>query len=237
MKRKRYESPEKGNAEKLSRREGQASSVGGEEARHEKWKDDGILSPAPVWMIHLQSALFSALLFFSMTVQTAWMSIILAVLAVALSIGKGPLCRLRERFCVPLIGFALFGAVCGCAAVYASFGDYAVKEYYKLIAAFSLAVIALSRLDRRHVRGLLWGVAAVCAVISLICTDGASGGPLYEPFLRFVGRFGASYDGVIQNAWGSRVNGIYNDANISAGILALGCLDRKSTRLNSSHMA
>lgn len=218
MKRKRSGFPEKGNAEKVSRREGQTASAGGEEARYEKRID-----PAPVWMIHLQSALFSVLLFFSMTVQTAWMSIILAVLAAALSIGRGPLRRLRERFCVPVLGFALFGVVCGCAAVYASFGDYAVKEFYKLFAAFSLAVIALARLDRRHVRGLLWGVAAVCAALSLICTDGASGGPLYEPFLNFVGRFGASYDGVIQNAWGSRVNGIYNDANISAGILALGC--------------
>lgn len=172
----------------------------------------------------VQVCLFTALLFLAMTVQTGRMSVLLPVLALALSVGRGPLGRLRERFCVPVIGFAAFAAVYGIAAVYATFGGYAVREFYKLIAAASLSVIALTRFDRRHVRGLLWGVAAVCAVISLINTDAASGGPLFEPFCGLVESLGGSFEGVEQHVWGARVNGIYNDSNISAGILSLGAL-------------
>lgn len=172
----------------------------------------------------VQVCLFTALLFLAMTVQTGRMSVLLPVLALALSVGRGPLGRLRERFCVPAIAFAAFAAVYGIAAVYATFGGYAVREFYKLIAAVSLSVIALTRFDRRHVRGLLWGVAAVCAVISLINTDAASGGPLFEPFCGLVESLGGSFEGVKQHVWGAQVNGIYNDSNISAGILSLGAL-------------
>lgn len=172
----------------------------------------------------VQVCLFAALLFLAMTVQTGRMSVLLPVLALALSLGRGPLRRLRERFCVPAIAFAAFAAVYGIAAVYASFGGYAVRELYKLIAAVSLSVIALTRFDRRHVRGLLWGVSAVCAVISVICTDAASGGPLFAPFCGLVEFLGGSFEGVEQHVWGAQVNGIYNDANISAGILSLGAL-------------
>lgn len=172
----------------------------------------------------VQICLFAVLLFLTMTVQTAWMSVALPVLALVLSVGRGPLRRMRERCCLPVWGFILYGAACGCAAVYASFGEYAVNEFYKIIAAFSLGTVVLTRFEKRHVRGLLWSMAAVCAVISLISTDAASGGPFYAPFLRLMEALGTTYEGVEQLVWGSRVTGIYNDANISAGILALGCI-------------
>lgn len=176
----------------------------------------------PVWLVPLQAALFTALLFLAMTVQTGRMSVVLPVLALALSVGQGPLRRLRERFCVPVVGFAAFALACGLAAIYAAFGAYAVKEYYKFIASFSVSVLLLTRFDRRHVRSLLWGLAAVCALLSLLCTDAGSGGPLYGPFCEFVESLGGSFAGAEPGVWGQRVNGIYNDANITAGILALG---------------
>lgn len=171
----------------------------------------------------VQVSLFAALLFLAMTVQTGRMSVVLPVLALALSVGREPLRRLRERFCVPTVAFIAFAAVYGAAAIYASFGGYAVRELYKMTASVSLSVIALTRFDRRHVRGLMWGAAAVCAVISLVSMDAALDGPLFKGFSAFVEAFGGSAEGASHNAWGSRVNGIYNDANITAGILALGC--------------
>lgn len=170
----------------------------------------------------VQVCLFTALLFLAVTVQTGRMSVLLPALALALSIGRGPLRRLRERFCVPVLAFGAFGLACGLAAVYASFGGYAVKEYYKFIASFSLSVLVLTRFDRRHVRGLLWGIAAVCAAVSLLSTDAASGGPLFAPFCAWVESLGGTFASVEQNVWGQRVNGLYNDANITAGLLALG---------------
>lgn len=178
----------------------------------------------PVWLAPAQTALFAALLFLAMTVQTGRMSVVLPVLALALSVGRGPLRRLRERFCVPTLGFLLFGAVSGFAALYAAFGSYAVKEYYKLIAAFSLAVILLVRFDRKHVRWLLWGFAAVSGVIAVLCSDAAVGGKLFEGFCSAVEALGGSFANIGPSTIQSRVNGIYNDANVTAGIFALGAL-------------
>lgn len=167
---------------------------------------------------------FSLLLFLSMIVQTGRMSLALAVLALALSVGKGPLRRLRERLCVPVLGLVAFAVMNGLAAIYSAFGSYAVNEFFKIFAACSLAVILLVRFDKHHVRGLLWGIAAVCAAISLLSIDSASASWLFDGFNRCIEALGGSFSEVNQNTWGTRVAGIYNDANVTASIFALGSL-------------
>lgn len=167
---------------------------------------------------------FSLLLFTSMTVQTGRVSMILLVLALALSVGRTPLRNLRQRFCVTTLGFVLFALMQGLAAIYSHFGNYAVREYYKFIAAFALAVILLVRFEKKHVRGLLWGISVVCAVIALISIDAASSGVLFWPFNSLVNLLGADFSTVLQNMEGTRITGIYNDANVSGSIFALGSL-------------
>ena len=169
-------------------------------------------------------SLFSLLLFLAMTVQTGRMSMILLVLALALSVGRAPLGRLRQRFCVPTLGFIAFALMQGFAAIYSHFGDYAVREYQKFLAAFALAVILLVRIEKKHVRGILWGIAGVCAVISFLCIDMASFGAAFEAFNSLVELLGGTFSNVELNTWGTRVAGIYNDANVSGSILALGSL-------------
>lgn len=168
--------------------------------------------------------LFSVLLFVSMTIQTGQMSLILAVLAFALSIGKGPLRRLRERLCIPVLGLLAFALMNGFAAIYSSFGSYAVKEYYKIFASSALAVILLVRFDKRHIRGLLWGLAAVSAVIALLSIDMVSFGGLFEAFNALAEQLGSSYSSVEQSILNTRVNGLYNDGNVTASLFALGSL-------------
>ncbi len=168
--------------------------------------------------------LFSLLLFSAMTLQTGRMSMILLVLALALSVGRAPLGHLRQRFCVPVLGFIAFSFMQGFAAIYSHFGGYAVREYQKFLAAFALAVILLVRIEKKHVRGILWGIAGICAVISFLCIDMASFGAVFEAFNSFVELLGATFSTVEQDIFGTRVAGIYNDANVSASILALGSL-------------
>lgn len=168
--------------------------------------------------------LFSLLLSLSMTVQTGRVSMILLVLALALSIGQAPLGRLRQRFCVPVLGFIVFSFMQGFAAIYSHFGNYAVREYQKFLAAFALAVILLVRIEKKHVRGILWGIAGICAVISFLCIDMASFGGVFEIFNSFTELLGASFTDVELNTSGTRVAGIYNDANITGSIFSLGSL-------------
>ena len=78
-------------------------------------------APDRIWAV-----LFAVLLLLSMTVQTGRMSVLLLVAALALSIGRQPLANLRQRFCVPVLGFIAFAFLAGFAAIYSHFGDYAV---------------------------------------------------------------------------------------------------------------
>lgn len=168
--------------------------------------------------------LFSILLFLGMTIQTGRMTVILLAAAFALSIGKGPLRNLRRGLSVPLVGLLAFGFMQGFAAIYSHFGSYAIGEYQKFLAAFALAAIVVARFEKKHVKGLLWGFAVICAAISLVCIDAASFTGLFQIFNSLAEALGATFADVGQDVWGTRVAGIYNDANVSASILALGTL-------------
>ncbi len=167
--------------------------------------------------------LFSLLLLVGMTVQTGLVSIILMVGALLLSLGRGPLRRFRERFCIPVLGLWAYALMNGLAAIYSPFGDSAVPEFNKLVASFAIAAVLLARFDKRHVRGLLWGFAAVSAVIGLLCLDAAGNGALFRVFNSLIERAGATYSDIPQNSAG-RIVGLYNDANVSGCILGLGAL-------------
>lgn len=165
--------------------------------------------------------LFSLLLFLAMTVQTGRMTMILTGIALvaALPIGKLSLQNLRNRLCVPVIGLVAFALMQGLAAIYSPFDSYGVAEYYKFLAAFALAVIALVQFEKKHVRGLLWGIAAVCASISLLCIDMGGSQVLFGLFNSAVNALGGDFSSALANSVGMRVNGLYNDANITGAIL------------------
>lgn len=166
--------------------------------------------------------LYTLLLFFAMAVQTGTMALILCALALVLCIGKTPLNNFRVRFCVPVLGLLAFAVMNGAAAIYSPFDSYAVAEFYKFIAVFSLAVILLARFDRRHVPGLLWGFASVGGFMGVVSMDGACGGAVFSLYNAFTSRLGYSLDTVAEEAvTGSRVLGIYADANVTACLFAM----------------
>lgn len=170
-------------------------------------------------------ALFSIVLFLAMHVWSEPFSLVLAFFAALVCLGRVPWRLARERFCVPTLGFAAFVLLCGAAAIYSPFGISAVRDFRGALAAFAVAALVLFRIEKRHIRGLLWGLAGICALVSLLCTSFACEGPLYEAFCSLMDLFGQSsmYRAEIKNTIG-RVSGIYNDANVSASILALGTL-------------
>ncbi len=172
----------------------------------------------------LMVVLFSIFLFFAMHLWTERASVWFAFIALALCIGRTPWRLARERFCVPVIGFLAFMVLYGAAAIYSPFGGSAAREFAWMLAAFAVAALVLFRFERRHVRGLLWGLAAVSAVVSLLSTDVVCEGPLYGGFIALMEQFGAS--GVYSNleTIRNRVNGLYNDANVTGSLFALGTL-------------
>ena len=164
---------------------------------------------------------FALLLFFAMTVQTAPMALILGVLAFLSLLGKKPLLRFRQRLSVPVLGLLCFAVVYGAAAIYSPFGETAMAEFYKFLAAFSLAVILLARYDREDVPGVLWGGASVSAAIALISLDMSCGQVIFGVFNPLVSALGADFSNALPEYINARVNGLYNDANVTACLFAL----------------
>ena len=169
----------------------------------------------------LMVVLYSVLLFFAMTVQTSTVSMILCALAFLSLLGKKPLSRFEQRLSVPVLGLLAFAIIYGAAAIDSPFGANAQSEFYKFIAAFSLAVILLARFDRRHVPGLLWGGASVSSVIALISLDMSCGQVLFGPFNALMNVLGTDYTSALPEYFTARVNGLYNDANVTACLFSL----------------
>jgi len=165
--------------------------------------------------------LYSVLLLLAMTVQTGTVSMILCALAFLSLLGKKPLSRFEQRLSVPVLGLLAFAIVYGASAIYSPFGASAQSEFYKFIAAFSLAVILLARFDRRHVPGLLWGGASVSTVIALISLDMSCARVLFGPFNALMNTLGTDYTSALQESAEARVNGLYNDANVTAALFSL----------------
>ena len=178
---------------------------------------EGVFSRKDTLMV----VLYSVLLFFAMTVQTSTVSMILCVLAFLSLLGKKPLSRFEQRLSVPVLGLLAFAIIYGAAAIDSPFGANAQSEFYKFIAAFSLAVILLSRFERKHVPGLLWGGASVSTVIALISLDMSCGQVLFGPFNALMNVLGTDYTSALPEYFTARVNGLYNDANVTACLFSL----------------
>lgn len=169
----------------------------------------------------LMVVFYSVLLFFAMTVQTSTVSMILCALAFLSLLGKKPLSRFEQRLSVPVLGLLAFAIVYGAAAIDSPFGASGVAEFYKFLAAFSLAVILLARFERKHVPGLLWGGASVSSAIALISLDMSCGQVLFGPFNALMNVLGTDYTSALPEYFTARVNGLYNDANVTACLFSL----------------
>lgn len=174
----------------------------------------------------LFAVVFSLLLFFAMTVQTVPMSILLAAIAFAVSFGKKAYARFRDRLGIPVLGFLAFLILCTAASLYTDFGAYAYGEYAKIVASGALGLLLLTRGRKENANDLLFGFAAVCAIIGLLCIDAACRGPIFETFSSLMAGLGEiSYQNLGQATYtGARFNGIYNDANLTGSLMALAVL-------------
>lgn len=170
-----------------------------------------------IWVV-----IWGLLLFTAVTVQTGRMALILAALAVvSLVVKKG---RKPLMLCIPVLGLLLFALMEGLSAIYSPFDETATREYYKILAALAVTVILLTRYEKKHVPGLLWAFSSVSAVLSLLCVDMDSGMLVFRPFNALMNLCDMDYSKMAQTGSSFRINGLYNDANISSAIFALAAL-------------
>ena len=173
--------------------------------------------------------IYFILMFLAMTVSTGKMSIILIAgalsltLIYALLIRKRGLSALRHTLSVPAVGLLGFALMNGMAAIYSDFGGYAVGEFNKFLAAFAITAPLLFCFQKKYTNGVVWGFSSVSAVIGMLGVDAACKGPLFGVFQKLMLLFGSDYSFITKEI-GFRLDGIYNDSNVTASLLALGCL-------------
>lgn len=171
------------------------------------------------------AVLLPLILFFSVTAISGQFVVGLVVLALALCVGREPMGLLEERLGVLTAGVAVYCLVYLCSGLWSHFGAYARAESIKTLVALTVFLMLLVRVRKNGVRGLLWGLNGVLAVVGLLCIDGSSWKVLTGVFSKVMDLFASIYDpSTMGYEVGVRITGIYANANVSAGMLAFGLI-------------
>ncbi len=147
-------------------------------------------------------------------------------LAVLLAVAAGVRIVWREwpvRF-TPLAA-AVFAYVLwnGAASLYAPVGSFAAREFAKVLAGLCVFGLVWLLTRRDKLDCLAGAVAAVTGFIGLLSVDASSAGALTRPFMWLAARMRWNYTDLSTGyEAGTRVTGIFGNANILAGILAMG---------------
>lgn len=169
--------------------------------------------------------LLPLILFLSVTAISGQFAVALVVAALALAVGREPLILLGQRGSLLTAGVVVYGALYLCSGLWSHFGAYARQESIKTLIALTVFGLVLARVRKGGLRGLLWSLNGVLALVGLLCIDGSSWKVLSGLFSKLMEVFASIYDPATMGyEVGVRITGIYANANVSAGILAFGLI-------------
>ncbi len=174
------------------------------------------LGPIPLLLIALVFSVLGLMQFYQ---NQKWLVLICCLLSAALSV-FALLRKRREVSASPfLLLFAAYLLWMGISLMWAASGKFFLREYSKQLFALPLVLFILLYLPRREsaVRKLLFVLSAAGAVYALFSVDLASAG-LSTAFFSQLPGFTSAMVGFES---GTRLTGIFANANISAGLLGL----------------
>lgn len=140
-----------------------------------------------------------------------------------LMFGEGVSARLKERLSAPVLAVFAYVLMNAVSTIYALSGKFALNEFVKLLFAFGVYIVVLTRVEGtpRAIRSTASALAGSSAVIGLLSIDAASCGVLKVVLCAVWPAYGSMGIGFEE---GTRMTGIFGNGNILAGILALGVL-------------
>ena len=149
--------------------------------------------------------------------------IILAVIFIAASIGARPIRSMSGRLSFPVLAVFLYLILNAAAGLYSRFGNFAVGEWAKIFSAFCVFGMVIFRMGKEHAKPLAATISSVTAAFALVSIDASSWKVLFGVFAGFFDRIGCAY-GNMNTGYeaGVRVTGVFGNANILAGMLAVG---------------
>ena len=165
------------------------------------------------------------ILFLTVTAISGQFAVAFVVVALILAVGREPMALLGQRASLLTAGVVVYSALYLCSGLWSHFGAYAREESIKALVALALFGLVLARVRKTGVRGLLWSLNGVLALVGLLCIDASSWKVLSGLFSKLMGLFASLYDPATMGyEVGVRITGIYSNANVSAGILAFGLI-------------
>ena len=169
--------------------------------------------------------LLPLILFLTVTAISGQFAVAFVVIALALAVGREPMELLGQRVGPLTAGVAVYSTLYLCSGLWSHFGAYAREESIKTLIALAVFGLVLVRVRKTGLRGLLWSLNGVLALVGLLCIDGSSWKVLSGLFSKLMGLFASLYDPASMGyEVGVRITGIYANANVSAGILAFGLI-------------
>lgn len=149
--------------------------------------------------------------------------IILAVIFIAASIGPRPLRNMSGRLSFPVLAVLLYLILNAAAGLYSRFGNFAVGEWAKIFSAFCVFGMVIFRMGKEHAKPMAATISSVTAAFALVSIDASSWKVLFGVFAGFFDRIGCAYANMNTGyEAGVRVTGVFGNANILAGMLAVG---------------
>lgn len=134
----------------------------------------------------------------------------------------------RDRLSLPLAAVFLWILMNGISTFYAVSGKFALREFLRLLIGFCilLLILAWERKGRASGRAAASVLSGGTALASLISIDMLSTHWLSVPFFKLMQSSSMDYVGISANAVepGVRMNSLYENPNVFAGIAGLGVL-------------
>lgn len=191
-----------------------------------------MLAPAASWLSASKMLLcvpLSAVFFFvvcllsASTVKRA--ALILTALTLALMVLR--FSKLRGRMTLPLLALALYVIMNGASTLYATSGKIALYEFLKILCAFCLTMILLEVApgqgmeSGRWIASILEGFTALAALVSI---DMISTHLISDPILLLLSGITQDYLELDALVPGTRMNSIFMNPNVFAGIAGIGVM-------------
>lgn len=191
-----------------------------------------IPAPAASWLSASKMLLcvpLSVLFFFvvcllsASTVKRA--ALILTVLTLALVVLR--FSKLRSRVTLPLLALALYVIMNGASTLYATSGKFALYEFLKILCAFCLTLIVLAVApgqgmeSGRWIASILEGFVALAALVSV---DMISTHYISDLILFLLSKITPDYLELEPLVPGTRINSIFTNPNVFAGIAGIGVM-------------
>lgn len=145
--------------------------------------------------------------------------------------------RLRSRVTLPLLALALYVIMNGISTLYATSGKFALYEFLKILCAFCLTLIVLAVAPGQGMESGRW-IASILegfvALASLASVDMISTHYISDLILFLLSKITPDYLELEPLVPGTRINSIFTNPNVFAGIAGIGVMLSLGLALSST---